>query len=139
MSRIVAMHSNGIFWAAKLVYDRKNVIDLLNQKFAHAHAAKCLISSGDMLALTGESPMRSSNSARARMIPDFAGLIAFMREANAHTLSIHDQHDKVMEMIGDWMMECNEDEDLFVENISEDRTWHHLFDSEIIQQISIAA
>ena len=139
MSRIIAMHSNGVFWAARLVYDRTNVMELLNQKFALPHAAKCLISSGDMLALTSESPMRSSNAARARMIPDFAGVIAFMRETNAHTLSIHDQHGAVMDMIGDWMMECDEGEDLFVENISEDRTWHHILDSYAISKTARAA
>lgn len=139
MGRIIAVKESGQYIACTIKFDGKDVTEILDKHYAVSSAARFLVAGGDMIGLTQVAAVRSSRARAARRYPDLDSLLAAAQSEGIHRISIRDRNGDVMEDIGSWNMDCDGDKELFVENISHDRAWHHVIDGDMIIRVAQAA
>lgn len=135
MPRMIAVKTYAGYRAARVEYDKEDLIGTLQQNWATTMSMHGLVAQGDMLTLSDKGGMRVSNRGITRVARDLVELIAICMREGVHSLSVFDETDTTYDQFADWNMTCEAGDDLFLENIAEAGPWHHIIDGQKVEQV----
>lgn len=135
MPRMIAVKTSAGYRAARVEYDRDDLLDTLQKHWRTTMSMHGLVAQGDMLTLSNKGGMRVSNRSITRVARDLVELIAICMREGVHSLSVFDETDTTYDQFANWNMTCEAGDDLFLENISEAGPWYDICDSYLIQKI----
>ena len=135
MPRMIAVKTYAGYRAARIEYDREDLIPTLERHWSTTMAMHGLIVQGDMLTLTEKGGMRVSNRGLVRCADTLAELVEGCAREGIHCLSVYDERQDTINEFGEWNMTCEPGSDLFIENIASARPWHHIIDGMKVEEM----
>ena len=134
MPRMIAVRTYTGYRAARVEYDREDLLDTLHRHWATTMSMHGLVAQGDMLTLTEKGGMRVSNRGITRIAGGLTELLAISAHEGIHCLTVFDETTTTYDQFAEWNMTCEAGDDLFLENISEGGPWHHLIDGQKVAE-----
>lgn len=134
MPRMIAVKTYAGYRAARVEYDKEDLLGTLQQHWATTMSMHGLVAQGDMLTLNDKGGMRVSNRGITRNARDLAELVAICTREGIHCLTVFDETDATYDQFAEWNMTCEAGDDLFLENIADAGPWHHLIDGQKVEQ-----
>ncbi|WP_298847310.1 hypothetical protein [uncultured Salinicola sp.] len=134
MPRMIAVKTYAGYRAARVEYDKDELLGTLQRHWSTTMSMHGLVAQGDMLTLTEKGGMRVSNRGITRIAGDLTELLAISAREGIHCLTVFDETATTYDQFAEWNMTCEAGEDLFLENISEAGPWHHLIDGQKVAE-----
>jgi len=134
MGRMIAVRTYAGYRAARVEYDRDDLLAALERHWSTTMSVHGLVAQGDMLAIGEKGVMRVINRGVTRTAETLAELVGISSSESVHCLSVFDETMITYDQFAEWNMTCEDGKDLLLENITDAGPWHHLIAGKKVKQ-----